>query len=133
MTEWVVIWVAAIVATIIGLGTLFHFSYIARVWPKTKGRVTGNVAEFAHHDSGRSTVYFPEIAFIAADGKGYTVKGDVGLNAPWSIGQTIELHYKTKNPMHAMTLKPWQRLAFSGTFIFFATMSWGVISGIIER
>lgn len=62
-----VTWIAAVVASIIGFGSLFHMSYIVRHWPRTKGRVVGNIGAIAHYDCGSGKIYFAEIQFTAAD------------------------------------------------------------------
>ncbi len=133
LDEWTVVWIAAIAASIIGFGFLLHSTYIAWKWPKAMGHVTGNKATTAHQDSGQSIVYFAVITFTANDRRDYTVRGDVGTHKPWQIGEAIKVHYKPGNPAHAMTMRPWQRLFFSGFFIAAAIVCWGLILGFIER
>lgn len=131
--EWTVIWIAAVVASVVGFGFLVHSTYIAWKWPKAMGQVVGNIADTAHNDSGSSTVYFAEIGFRARDGRDYTVRGDVGHQKPWQIGTPLKVHYKPGNPAHAMSLTLWQRLVFSGVFIAMALLLWGLITGLVER
>lgn len=133
MVEWSVIWIAAVVSSIIGAGSLLHMSYIAHYWRKARGRVTDNLRSIAHHESGSGWVYFARIAFEAADGKSYTVRSDVGHQKPWTIGDAVTVHYKPGNPAHAMTLTFSQRVMFSGFFIIVALVCWGLITGMIER
>jgi hypothetical protein len=83
--------------------------------------------------SGSSVVHFSEIEFQAHDGKVYNVKSDIGHQTPRLRGEQIEVHYKPSNPAHAMTMKIWERLLFSGFFIAMALVLWGMITGIIER
>ncbi len=128
-----VTWIAAVIASIIGFGSFFHMSYIASHWPKTSGRVVGNIGGIANYDSGSSDIYFAEIQFMAANGQTYKVKGDIGLHKPWPIGKTIPLHYMAKNPNHVLTWNFWQRMLFSFAFIAPGLLCWALIAGIIER
>jgi hypothetical protein len=115
--------IAAIVATIIGVGTFFHLFLMVLRWPSATGTVTGNVASL-RSTPGNEYAYFPRIQFQAANGKTYEVQGDIGLNDEWLIGQNIELHYRAANPNHTTIMKGWQRLIFSAVFIGFATACW---------
>jgi hypothetical protein len=133
MDGWTVVWIAAVASSVIGFGFLLHSTYIAWKWPKATGHVTGNKASIGHYDSGQSIVYFAEITFTANDRRDYTVRGDVGIHKPWQIGEPIKVHYKPGHPAHAMTMKPWQRLVFAGSFIAAAIVCWGLILGLIER
>lgn len=128
-----VVWIAAVAASIIGFGFLLHSTYIAWKWPKATGRVVDNIATTSHQDSGSSPVYFAKITFTAMDRRDYTVRGDVGHQKPWRIGDPVRVHYKPGNPAHAMTMKLWERLVFSGFFIAAAVVCWGLILGLIER
>ena len=130
---WLVIWISAVLSSLIGVGFLLHSTYIARYWPKAIGRVTANTSSISHHDSGQSTVYFALIKFRAADGQDYEIRSDVGQQKPWSLGQDIMVHYKPTQPNHAMTMRLWERLVFSGVFIAFAIVCWGLITGYISR
>ena len=130
---WTVVWIAAVASSIIGFGFLLHSTYIAWKWPKAVGRVVGNTTRYAHYDSGSSIVYFAKIAFTAKDRRDYTVRSDMGTHKPWQIGAPVRVHYKPGNPAHAMTMKLWQRLVFSGFFIAAAIVCWGLILGLIER
>lgn len=130
---WTVVWIAAVASSIIGFGFLLHSTYIAWKWPKAIGRVAGNTTRYAQYDSGSSVVHFAEITFTAKDRRDYTVRGDVGTHKPWQIGEPVRVHYKPGNPAHAMTMKLWQRLVFSGFFIAAAILCWGLIFGFIER
>ena len=133
MDGWTVTWIAAVVASIIGFGSLFHMTYIANYWPKAIGRVVGNIGGISHHDSGSSDIYFAEIEFTASDGQTYKVKGDIGLQKPWDIGKAIPLHYKAKNPNHVLTWNFWQRMLFSFGFIAPVLLLWALIAGLVER
>ncbi len=130
---WTVVWIAAVASSTIGVGFLLHSTYIAWKWPKAVGHVAGNTSSYAHHDSGHSIVYFAEITFTANDRRDYTVRSDVGYQKPWQIGKPVTVHYKPGNPAHAMTMKLWQRLIFSGFFIAAAILCWGLVLGFIER
>ncbi len=115
--------IAAIVATILGVGTFFHLFLLASRWPRATGRVVGNMAQ-RRSDEGERYAYFPKIEFAAADGKVYEVRGDVGLNQEWPIGQLVALRYRAANPNHTTTMKGWQRLLFSAVFLGFAAALW---------
>jgi hypothetical protein len=130
---WTVIWISAVVSSIIGFGFLLHSTYIAWRWPKAMGKVVGHRSGYSHHDSGSSVVHFSEIEFQAHDGKVYRISGDVGHQTPRPGGELIEVHYKPSNPAHAMTMKLWERLVFSGFFIAMSLVLWAIITGIIER
>ena len=132
MDEMTVAWIAAIVGSFIGLGTLVHFSWIAGSWPRAAGRVVDNIAEYSHSSSGQSVVYFPKIEFSAAGGSIHVVKGDVGHRKPTPIGHPIQLWYKPSNPNHAMTMKWPVRLMFSGFFILASLLCWLKIAGVID-
>ena len=119
-----IMWVAAIFATAIGVGSLAHFTYIAIRWPAADGQVTGNRTRHAQDDSGSSTVYAADITFHTAAGQRYTILSDVQRRRPWPIGTPLQVHYKPSNPNHAMTMTPWQRLLFSGFFIAVAGATW---------
>ncbi|MCH9806179.1 MAG: DUF3592 domain-containing protein [Alphaproteobacteria bacterium] len=133
MDGWTVIWIAAVVSSIIGFGSLFHMSYIARYWPKATGRVCGNQNRIAHYDCGSGTVYVADVRFEAEDGRCYTIKSDVGLQQPWTVGDTITVHYKPANPNQAMIMTFWERILFSAAFIAPALTCWALLTGILER
>lgn len=130
----VVTWIAALVSTLIGFGTLIHFSWIAARWPTTTGRIVGNNAKRSHGGPGRpsTTSYFPEIAFYARTGKEVIVSGDVGKPEPYPIGSAIKVWYRPSNPGHAMTMTWWQRLVFSLFFVAVAAVCWALIFGMID-
>ncbi len=133
MDETAIVWITAIVASLIGFGTLIHFSWIARNWPRATGRVIDNSAEYAggSDGGGRSVAYFPKIEFRAAEGSTHVVKGDVGRRKPAPIGEMIQLWYKPSNPQHAMTMKLPARLMFSGAFIAVGSVCWLKIAGLV--
>ncbi len=115
--------IAALVASVVGLGTFVHLFLLASRWPQASGRVVGNVTQM-RSTPGNDYAYFPRIEFRAADGKTYEVRGDIGLNEEWPLGQAVELRYRAANPNHTTTMKAWQRLLFSAVFIGFAIASW---------
>ena len=123
--------IAAIASTVVGIGTFFHYFLLIFWWPRATGTVTGNVADLRSTDDTQYA-YFPRIEFQAATGKPYEVRGDVGLNDEWPIGQKVELRYRASNPNHATIAKGWQRLIFSVVFICFAVVCWYAWSGMSE-
>ncbi len=133
MDEITVAWIAAAFFSLVGWGSLIHFTWIVSRWPKARGRVVDNIAEWsksrtAEHNTKRD-IYFPQIEFDAG-GKMHRAKGGIGKAKPWEIGTPIELHYKPANPDHVLDFNLWQRLLFSGAFIVFgglclaAAMGW---------
>lgn len=114
-------WIAGAIASLIGWGSLVHFAWIVRNWPRARGRVVDNIAEWSrsHNGSGqmvRSAAYFPLIEFGTPGGT-HRAKGGVGKARPWREGEPVELHYNPANPDHLLDLNWWQRLVFSGAFI----------------
>ncbi len=134
MDEITVAWIAGVILSLIGWGSLVHFSWIVRTWPRVRGRVIGNVSEYAHsrgHEGGaRSVVHFAKIEF-PANGARHVARGGIGKSAPWTEGETVELHYKPSNPDHLLDLNLWQRLFFSGAFIAFGLASLAAAKGWI--
>ena len=131
--ENTVAWNAAAIFSLIGWGSLFHFSWIVANWPSARGRVVDNHAEWsktrsAEHYAKRN-IYFPIIEFDAG-GELHRAKGGVGRGEPWEMGEAVGLHYNPANPDHVLDLNGWQRLLFSGAFIAFgvacfaAAMDW---------
>ena len=131
MTTTTITLISAIAATVIGVGTFFHYFLSLLRWPRATGTVTGNVADLRSTD-GTDYAYFPRIEFRAADGKTYEVRGDVGLNEEWPIGQKVALQYRATNPNHTTIAKGWQRLIFSAVFLIFAIGFWYAWWGMIE-
>ena len=133
MDETTVAWIAAIVFSVIGWGSLIHFSWIVRSWPKARGRVVDNIAEWSHGDAAmpRSAVYFPQIEFSTGS-TSHRARGGVGKNRPWKIGTPVELYFKPSNPDHLLDLNWWQRLFFSGAFIAFGAASLAAAMGWIS-
>jgi len=123
--------IAALAATIIGLGALVHLVAMVQRWPRAVGEVTDNIAEWAHHGSGKSAVYFARIAFTDASGQSFSVKGDIGRRSPWPTGEKVTVRYHAANPNHATSMNLWQRLLFAGVFGFFAVMLWLAWGGVI--
>ncbi len=115
--------ISAIASTVVGLGSFFHYFLSILRWPRATGAVTGNVADLRSFE-GTHYAYFPRIEFQAANGKTYEVRGDVGLNDEWPVGQKVELRYRTTNPNHTTIAKGWQRLIFSAVFMCFAVAFW---------
>ncbi len=126
-------WIAGSVFGLIGWGTLVHFAWITRNWPKAQGRVVDNVGEWSHgHEEGaRTPVYFPLIEFDAG-GRLHRAKGGIGRSEPWAMGERIELHYKPANPDHLLDFNWWQRLLFSGVFIGFGGLALAVAMGWVR-
>ena len=123
MSEVTITLIAAIAFTVVGVGTFLHYFLWIFWWPHATGTVTGNVTSLRSTD-GNAYAYFPRIQFQAASGKTYEVKGDIGLNDEWPIGQKVDLRYRTANPNHTTIMKGWQRLVFSAVFICFAVACW---------
>ena len=123
MTVETVTLIGAIVATVVGVGTFFHYFLMVLRWPKATGTVVGNVSQLRSIE-GSEHAHFPRIAFTAADGKDYEIQGDIGLNDEWPVGLSIPLRYRAANPNHATIAKNWQRLLFSFVFIGFAAAAW---------
>jgi hypothetical protein len=123
--------ISAIASTVVGIGTFFHYFLSMLWWPRAAGTVIGNVADLRSID-GTHYAYFPRIEFQAANGKTYEVRGDIGLNDEWPIGQQVELRYRIADPNHTTIAKGWQRLIFSAVFICFAIAFWYAWSGMSE-
>ena len=123
MSETTITLISAIAATVIGIGTFFHYFLSMVWWPRATGIVTGNVTDLRSTD-GFEYAYFRRIEFQAANGKTYEVRGDVGLDDEWPIGQKVELHYRATNPNHTTTARGWQRFVFCAVFICFAIALW---------
>ena len=130
---WTVIWIAAIVSSVVGFGFLIHSSYIAGAWGRAPGHVVGNQQAYSQYETGRTTVYFAQIMFRVSDGTAYTVKSDMGRVEPWPLGDVVRVYYKPGNPRHAMTMKLWERLAFSSFFIGAGALCWALIAGVVSR
>ena len=131
MSEETVALIAAIVASVIGVGTFFHYFLHVQSWPRAWGKVIGNSAQ-ARSGMVNSYAYFPLIEFHAADGLRYEFRGDFGRNGEWPIGQTVRLRYRPANPSHATIAKAWQRLFFSLVFMAFGAAAWGAWLGILR-
>jgi hypothetical protein len=121
--ETTVTLIAAIAFSVVGAGAFFHLFLSVLRWPRATGTVTGNVSQ-ARSTDGDEYAFFPLITFEAADGKSYEVRGDIGLNSEWPLGQQMTMRYRAANPSHATMLKGWQRLAFAAVFIAFGTACW---------
>ena len=124
MSEETVTLIAAIAFSVIGIGAFLHYFLTVGFWPRTTGRVIGNEAQKRTEHGFDDYAYFPLIEFIAADGKAYQVKGDIGLNDEWPMGQVVTLRYRTANPNHVSIAKNWQRFVFSAAFLGFAAACW---------
>lgn len=120
---------AAIAFSIVGVGTFFHFFLMVLRWPSANGTIVANITKPGSIE-GRTDAYLPVIEFVAADGKKYEVKGEIGLRKKWPIGQKIPLRYRASNPNHVTIMKAWQRMLFSMVFILFALASWYAWSGM---
>ena len=96
--------IAALVFTVVGIGTFFHYFLLFLRYPRATGTVIGNVASLRSTE-GNEYAYFPRIEFLAADGQTYEVRGDIGRNDEWRIGQNIELQYRAANPNHTTIMK----------------------------
>jgi hypothetical protein len=131
MPEAMVTLIAAIAFTAVGIGTFFHYFLWIFWWPRATGTVTGNVADLRSTD-GNEYAYFPRIEFRVANGKTYEVRGDIGLDDEWPIGQKVELRYRAANPNHTTIMKGWQRPIFSAVFICFAVACWYAWSGLSQ-
>ena len=123
MSEAIITLIAAIAFTVVGIGTFFHYFLSIIWWPRATGTVTGNVTDRRSTD-GTDYAYFPCIEFQATDGKTYEVRGDIGLNDEWPIGQRVKLRYRATNPNHTSIAKGWQRFFVSVAFICFAAACW---------
>ena len=131
MSEATLTLIAAMAFTVVGVGTFFHYFLWIFRWPRATGRVTGNFTDL-RSTNGTEYAYFPRIEFRVANGKTYEVRGDIGLNDEWPIGQTVELRYREANPNHTTIMKGWQRLIFSAVFICFAVALWYAWSGMSQ-
>lgn len=129
MSEATITLIAAAAFTIVGVGTFFHLFLMVFRWPRTTGTVIGNVTDLRSTEHNEYA-YFPIIEFQAANGKTYEVRGDIGLNDEWPIGQKVELRYRASNPNHTTTMKGWQRLLFSAVFLFLGIACWYAWSGM---
>jgi hypothetical protein len=131
MSEDTITLIAAIASTIVGIGTFFHYFLSVMRWPRATGTVIGNIAR-RRSTEGNRYAYFPRISFEAADGKTYDVKGDIGLNDRWPIGQSVGLRYRPSNPNHTTIAKGWQRLLFSTAFIGLGMACWYAWFGLSQ-
>lgn len=133
--ETTVTWIVAILFSLIGWGSLFHFAWIQRNWPEVNGRVVGNLEEYAKgsniNTGGKRIVNFAKIEFFAL-GKRYEVRGGVGRGQPWRVGDSLSLRYKPSNPEHMLDLNFWQRMMFSGAFIGFGGACAAILAGYIS-
>ena len=119
--------VVAVFASIIGVGTFFHYFLMVQSWPTASGRVIGNEAQANSNEGATTYSYFPKVEFYALDGQRYEIRGDVGRSSEWPIGKVLKVRYKTSNPNHTSTAHDWQRLLFSLVFLGFASAIWYVI------
>jgi hypothetical protein len=122
MPETAITGIAATAFTVIGIGTFFHYFLHVMRWPRATGTVVGNIAD-RRSDSNRYA-YFPRVAFTTPNGATYEVRGDIGLNEHWPIGQKVELRYRPSNPNHTTLAKGWQRFLFATLFIGLAVACW---------
>ncbi|SIN83974.1 Protein of unknown function [Parasphingorhabdus marina DSM 22363] len=120
--------------SLIGWGSLLHFSWIVRHWPVTRGRVVGNIGEWrksgAADASGNRNVWFAEIEY-AVGGATHRSKGSVGKSARWDVGTLIELRYNPAKPEQIFDFNTWQRYLFSAAFILFGAAGLAVAAGVI--
>lgn len=130
MSQDTIVLIVAVIATVIGIGSFIHLFLIVNGWPRATGRVVGNEAELRSGDSRNDYAFFPRIAFEAADGVSYEIKGDIGKSREWPVGQPVPLRYRLANPNHASIMNGWQRLLFSAVFAGFVIASWGAWLGI---
>ena len=128
MSEDTITLVAALAFSVIGVGAFFHYFLMVGSWPRAVGRVVGNVTDM-RSDEGFDYAYFPRIAFAAADGRTYEVKGDIGRSQEWPLGQAVELRYKRSDPEQTSIAKGWQRLLFALVFLGFAVACWAALLG----
>ena len=123
MTVETVTLIAATIATIVGVGTFFHYFLMICHWPRAMGRVVGNISQMRSTE-GTKYAWFPRVEFLAGDGNTYEITGDMGLNDEWPLGQPVALRYRAANPNHASILKNWLRFLFSAVFLGFAGALW---------
>ena len=128
--ELTVTWVAAILFNLIGWGSLCHFAWIVRNWPEARARIVGNISEYSKGggERERRIIHFAQLEF-SARGMLYKVKGGIGRAEPWTVGETVQLHYKPSHPEHVLDFNFWQRMAFSAAFIFFGGLCAAVLMG----
>ena len=119
--------IAAIALTALGVGSFFHYFLWVRFWPSTSGKVVGNESRQSADRRPDAWSYYPRVQFIAADGRTYEVRGDVGRRTEWPLGWIVPLRYRPDKPSHASIAKDWQRLLFSVVFIAFAAAVWSVV------
>lgn len=124
--------IAAIAATIIGVGAFVHIFLMVNTWPRASGKVVGNDAQLSSSDGQNRYAFFPRIEFTAADGRSYEVRGDIGLTDEWPLGQSVILRYCASDPRKATIMKAWQRLLFACVFLGFAGASWGAWFGVLR-
>ncbi len=124
MSEETITFIAAILFSIVGVGAFLHYFVTVGFWPQTTGRVIGNEAQRRTEHGFDDYAYFPKIEFIAGDGKTYQVKGDIGLNEEWPLGQVVKLRYRPANPNHVSIAKNWQRFVFAAAFTGFGVGCW---------
>ena len=129
MSHDTIVLIVAVISTVIGVGAFFHLFLTVNGWPRAQGRVIGNHAARSGTQHANMYSYFPLVAFVAADGVSYEIKGDIGLNKEWPIGKIVEVRYRKSNPNHASIMKGWQRLLFAGAFLAAAVVTWGVWLG----
>lgn len=115
-TETIITWIALVVSGLIGFGSLFHFFWQMRRWPRATGEVIGNEAG-TRLGEWSDSAYFARIRFRASDGKEYETRGDVGLRKEWPLGTLVDVYYAPADPSKTMTMNSLQKLIFSGAFI----------------
>lgn len=114
------VWTSGVLVGLIGLIVLAHLLWIARHWPRSRGRVVDNVARFAGGKTSarnlRRAVYFPLIEFDV-HGEIHHAQGAIARQGPWKMGETVELYYKPTNPRHVLGFDLAQRAIAAGALI----------------
>jgi len=114
------VWASGVLVGLIGLVSLAHLLWVARHWPRSRGRVVDNVARFARGKTSasnlRRAVYFPLIEFDV-HGQVHHAKGAMARRAPWKMGETVELYYKPSNPRHVLGFDLAQRAVVAGALL----------------
>lgn len=127
--------IAGTLFSLIGSGTLVHFAWIVRRWPKTRGRVVDNSSKWSPSGGAggpyNGAAYYPVIEFNAC-GRTHRATGGVGKRQPWEPGEMVEIYYKPSNPETILDLNAFQRFLFSGLFIAFGAAALAAGMGLVH-
>jgi hypothetical protein len=92
------------------LGVAVRLAWISirrlRTWSRADGTVTGNHREeitFRRGQSSNRWMFFPEIAFVTADGRRVSFRSKEGGNRPIPVDTVVPLLYDPAHPKNAVS------------------------------